>query len=199
MQRASSFLFVMILLMKRLFTFISLLATTLLQSASLPMTATFSGLTYRDVRITEGYATAMPSFGLVNMLVIPIQFSDATCEQIPEGCAQTLVNIDRAFFGSEDELPWHSVASFYHASSYGQLTIQGMVTDWYTPTVTAVELSNNRGLLSSQVIQPAIINFKEAVLMALLGLLRLEKIPNSMPDVSGAKKATINGGVYYSK
>jgi hypothetical protein len=35
--------------------------------------------------------------------------------------------------------------------------------------------------------------------MALLGLLRLEKIPNSMPDVSGAKKATINGGVYYSK
>ncbi len=47
--------------------------------------------------------------------------------------------------------------------------------------------------------EKAIIDFKEAVLMALLGLLRLEKIPNSMPDVSGAKKATINGGVYYSK
>ena len=47
--------------------------------------------------------------------------------------------------------------------------------------------------------EKAIIDFKEAVLMALLGLLRFEKIPNSMPDVSGAKKATINGGVYYSK
>ena len=161
MQRASSFLFVMILLMKRLFTFSSLLATTLLQSASLPMTATFSGLTYRDVRITEGYATAMPSVGLVNMLVIPIQFSDATCEQILEGCEQTLVNIDHAFFGSSDDLPWQSVASYYHASSYGNLTIQGLVTDWFTPSVTAVELSNNRSLLGSQVIQPAMINFKE--------------------------------------
>jgi M6 family metalloprotease-like protein len=147
--------------MKRLFTLMALFATTLLQSASLPMTGTFSGLTYRDVRIKEGYATAMPSQGFVNMLVIPIQFSDATCEQILEGCEQTLVNIDHAFFGSTDEVPWHSVASYYHASSYGNLTIQGLVTDWFTPDVTAVELSNNRNLLGNQVIQPAITHFKE--------------------------------------
>ena len=147
--------------MKRLLTLTCLLGFQILQSSSFSMTATISGLTYRDVRIKEGYATAMPSQGLVNMLVIPIQFTDATCEVILEGCQQTKDNIDTAFFGTSPELPWHSVASYYHASSYGQLTIEGLVMDWFTPTITAVELSNNRGLLGRQVIQPAISQFKE--------------------------------------
>ena len=146
--------------MRRLFTLALLIGFQLLQSSSFPLTETFSGVAYREVRIKEGYATAMPSKGLVNMLVIPIQFSDATCEVILEGCQQTKDNIDTAFFGESPELPWHSVASYYHASSYGQLTIEGMVTDWFTPTITAVELSNNRGLLGGQVIQPALDNFK---------------------------------------
>ena len=147
--------------MKRLLTLTCLLGFQLLQSSSFPITATLSGLSYRDVRIQEGYATAMPSTGLVNMLVIPIQFTDATCEVILEGCQQTKTNIDSAFFAPASNLPWHSVASFYQASSYGQLTIEGMVTDWFTPSITAVELSNNRGLLGGQVIQPAIAHFKE--------------------------------------
>ena len=147
--------------MKRLLAFTSLIGFQLLQSSSFPMTSTFSGLTYRDVRVQEGYATTMPSQGLVNMLVIPVQFNDATCQVILEGCQQTKANIDQAFFGASTALPWHSVASYYQASSYGQLTIQGMVTDWFTPTITAVELSNNRGLLGSRVIQPAIANFKQ--------------------------------------
>jgi M6 family metalloprotease-like protein len=148
-------------MMKRLLTLTCLLGFQLLQSSSLPITATLSGLDYRDVRMKEGYATAMPSEGLVNMLVIPIQFTDATCEVIPEGCQQTKANIDTAFFGTSSELPWHSVASYYYTSSYGKLTIEGMVMDWFTPTITAVELSNNRGLLGGQVIQPAISQFKE--------------------------------------
>jgi anhydro-N-acetylmuramic acid kinase len=45
----------------------------------------------------------------------------------------------------------------------------------------------------------SIINFKEAMLIALLGLLRIEAVPNSMPAVTGAKKASINGGVYFAK
>jgi M6 family metalloprotease-like protein len=147
--------------MKRLITLTLLIGFQLLQSSSFSITSTLSGVTYRDVRINEGYATAMPSAGLVNMLVIPIQFSDATCAEILEGCQQTKDNIDTAFFGSPSELPWHSVASYYHTSSYGQLTIEGMVTDWFTPTITAVELSNNRGLLGGDIIQPALTYFKE--------------------------------------
>jgi anhydro-N-acetylmuramic acid kinase len=41
-----------------------------------------------------------------------------------------------------------------------------------------------------------IIEYKEALLMSLLGLLRLENIPNVIPSVSGAKKASINGAIY---
>ena len=41
-----------------------------------------------------------------------------------------------------------------------------------------------------------IIEFKESLLMALLGLLRLEQVPNAWPELTGAKHATINGGIY---
>jgi anhydro-N-acetylmuramic acid kinase len=43
-----------------------------------------------------------------------------------------------------------------------------------------------------------IIQFKEALLMGRLGLLRLENVPNSLPSVTGAKAATVNGGIYVS-
>jgi anhydro-N-acetylmuramic acid kinase len=68
-------------------------------------------------------------------------------------------------------------------------------------TFLVEELSAKLASRNVELIVPekAIVDFKEAVLMALLGLLRLEKIPNSMPDVSGAIKASVNGGVYYSK
>jgi len=41
-----------------------------------------------------------------------------------------------------------------------------------------------------------IINFKEALLMGLLGLFRIEKIPNSIATSTGAKKDNINGCIY---
>jgi anhydro-N-acetylmuramic acid kinase len=47
-----------------------------------------------------------------------------------------------------------------------------------------------------QIPKKEIIDFKEAMLVALLGLLRLEAVPNSIPGVTGAKKSTVNGGVY---
>ena len=42
----------------------------------------------------------------------------------------------------------------------------------------------------------SIINFKEAVLMALLGVMRMEKVPNSLQTITGAQKDTINGAIY---
>jgi len=43
-----------------------------------------------------------------------------------------------------------------------------------------------------------IIDFKEAILMALLGVLRMEGIPNSMSSVTGAKRNSIGGAIYNS-
>ncbi len=141
------------------------LLTTMLLGLLQPqanLSSAFSGPTYRQLRQLEGYRTAMPATGQVKMLVIPIQFTDASCDLILEGCQTTLTNIHQAFFGLSETMRWHSVASYYHQSSYGRLTITGEVTDWFTPSITAVALSNDRSLLSSQVINPAIESFSQA-------------------------------------
>lgn len=41
-----------------------------------------------------------------------------------------------------------------------------------------------------------VIQYKEALLMALLGVLRLEQRPNSLASVTGAQRDNINGGVF---
>ena len=41
-----------------------------------------------------------------------------------------------------------------------------------------------------------IIGFKEAMLMALLGMMRMEGVPNCMASVTGADKDAIGGAVY---
>lgn len=41
-----------------------------------------------------------------------------------------------------------------------------------------------------------VIHFKEAALMALLGLLRLEGVPGILPSVTGARKSSIAGALY---
>lgn len=41
-----------------------------------------------------------------------------------------------------------------------------------------------------------LIEFKEAALMALLGVLRMEGVPNSLQSTTGAKRDTVNGAVY---
>jgi M6 family metalloprotease-like protein len=145
--------------------FLLFILTTLTTLVSQPLAQAsdgFSGPTYRQLRQLEGYRTVMPAQGNVNMLVIPISFSDASCETIPLGCEQTRDDLNQAFFGDPTTMRWHSVASYYHASSYGQLSIQGMVADWYTPNLTAVGLSNNRALLTGQVINPALEAFATA-------------------------------------
>jgi M6 family metalloprotease-like protein len=126
------------------------------QSSFVYQQADISALTYQEVRDLQGYKTAMPAFGNVPMLVIPVSFSDYGCDLLVLGCEDTKADIYTAFFGDEDELRWHSVSSYYRSSSYNQLHIQGTVTDWYTPSISAIELSNNSGLLQSRVILPAL-------------------------------------------
>ena len=76
----------------------------MLSVPSTMQTTILTGPRYRDVRIREGYATVMPTVGDVNMLVIPINFSDANCQLILEGCAQTKLNIETAFFGDPEDM-----------------------------------------------------------------------------------------------
>ena len=70
---------------------------------------------------------AMPSKGNVKVLVIPVDLSDNPAT--PEMRS----NIEKAFFGTEEDTGWESLKSYYEESSYGNLSITGEVTNWYTP------------------------------------------------------------------
>ena len=137
---------------------------TMMLASSLPSstyTPTSFALDYRTIRTYEGYRTSTPSMGEVPVLVIPVSFSDYSCDQLEHGCEGTKEDIHTAFFGQEEDLRWHSVASFYHTSSYGQVTLEGTVSEWYTPSISAVELSNNSGLLNSRLTLPALQWYKD--------------------------------------
>ncbi len=77
----------------------------------------------RDVNGSDGMLS-MPHVGNRKILVVPVQLSNGTVYN-----SEMLTRLDNAFFGEASETSWHSVASFYKASSYGKLNITGEVTN----------------------------------------------------------------------
>lgn len=84
-----------------------------------------------DALILDGVAAnqnltiGMPSTGDVNVLVFPIAFTDRS---YPSNYKTT---IETAFNGTEAETGWHSINSYYKATSYNKLNITGTVMDAY--------------------------------------------------------------------
>ncbi len=83
-----------------------------------------------DVRYETGYVNMEPT-GDQKILVIPVNFTDATCSSLSRGCDTLRNDIQKAFFGESGDTGWESVASFYEKSSYGNLSITGTVTPWF--------------------------------------------------------------------
>jgi M6 family metalloprotease-like protein len=67
-----------------------------------------------------GNLTASKVLGTVRVAVLAAQFSDINS-------SRTVQQLQNDYFGAS-----HSVASYYHEVSYGQLTIVGKVFGWYT-------------------------------------------------------------------
>ncbi|MFA6942273.1 MAG: hypothetical protein WCQ71_00285 [Bacilli bacterium] len=89
----------------------------------------------------------LPSLGNQKILVVPIDFSNSYKNSLP---TDALDRLDKAFFGDSDDTSWQSVASFYHESSYGRLTITGEVTPWVNLSIRSNYLdsiSSSRGYL----------------------------------------------------
>ncbi len=92
-----------------------------------------------DMKSEIGYVN-LPSTGNQKMLVIPVNFTDYGCSNLPRGCSTTLSDIEDTFFGEPSDTGWQSVASYYSASSYGNLTLTGTVTPWFTVDKTRNQL-----------------------------------------------------------
>ena len=75
--------------------------------------------------------SATPATGTANILVIPIWFSDSSqCITITNR-EQVRQDIQKAYFGSNDDTGWRSVKTYYEEESHGKLTITGKVSDWF--------------------------------------------------------------------
>ncbi len=79
--------------------------------------------------------------GNQKVLVIPVAFSDYPCSG--GACTARLADLDDAFFGAATDTSWESVASFYERSSYGQLTLDGIVTPVYNSSMTSATFASN--------------------------------------------------------
>jgi M6 family metalloprotease-like protein len=87
----------------------------------------------------------LPTTGDIKLLVIPVTFTDYRCGSV---CVSRREQIRKTFFGQASETSWHSVKSYYEASSYGALTLTGVVTDWFDSSWSSdefAELTTNEG------------------------------------------------------
>ena len=75
--------------------------------------------------------SATPTSGTANILVIPIWFKDSNNIISISKRQDVKDDIRKAYFGSNEEVGWRSVKTYYEEESHGKLTITGKVSDWY--------------------------------------------------------------------
>ena len=80
-----------------------------------------------------------PSTGNIYALVIPVNFIDSD----KSNNERQKIIINNALFGSRKSTSYESLSSFYDYSSYGQLSFDGMVTDFYEYPYKAADLNKS--------------------------------------------------------
>lgn len=77
------------------------------------------------------------------ILVVPVDFTDYRADDKLEGGAVgARETIAKAFFGESEDTGWESLKTYYEKTSYGALTFEGAVTDWYHADYSTAEFAN---------------------------------------------------------
>lgn len=92
----------------------------------------------------------MTSKGEAKLLVIPITFKNSGSSL--NTLEERKINIQNTFFGNKEMNQYYSVAEYYERSSYGELSIKGDVTNWYT---YEGDVNENSGQTTSKTIVEA--------------------------------------------
>ena len=74
---------------------------------------------------------SIPSLGHPKMIVIPVWMTDSSNYIPTTKKAAIRQDIQTAYFGTNAETGWRSVKTYYEEESFGKLTLDGIVTDWY--------------------------------------------------------------------
>ena len=100
-----------------------------------------SKYTFLNFPLFEKTSNAIPNQGEPNLLVIPIYFTDSG-QYIPSDKKEVVKNdIEKAFFGTKEELGCDSVGSYYTTLSSGKCTLKGKVADWIDVDQASLEYS----------------------------------------------------------
>lgn len=85
----------------------------------------------KDVSGQYFYLGGCPTAGNINVLVIPVEFSDVTASSK----GYTIDKIKQAFNGTGTQTDYISVRDYYYQSSYGKLDVEFTVLDsWFRPS-----------------------------------------------------------------
>ena len=105
-----------------------------------PATSVFN---YSDLENSLRQNYSFPTIGNLDVLVIPVEFSDFPFRSSPYG-ADTIDALDRAFNGdgAKDTGYWESVASFNKKSSLGQLNFNFEIAPIFKTTMTTTQALN---------------------------------------------------------
>lgn len=77
----------------------------------------------QEYGVRKNLSYGLPSTGNPRVLVIPVEFTDYKAPLDMKS------NLEKAFFGKEEDTGWESLKSYYSESSYGKLNICGTVLD----------------------------------------------------------------------
>lgn len=90
--------------------------------------------TYKDYGINNIYPLDYcPTIGKINLLIIPIWFTDSSTFISESKKENVREDIRTAYLGTNEETGWRSVKTFYEEESKGKIEIDGVVADWYEP------------------------------------------------------------------
>lgn len=100
--------------------------------------------TYSDV-CSNYYRTsnAIPNQGEPSLLVIPVYFSDSD-QFIPTNKKDEVKqDLEKAFFGTDEDSGYHSVSSYYSTLSQNKCNLKGTVADWIDVEYSSLDYSIN--------------------------------------------------------
>lgn len=79
------------------------------------------------------YLDGCPTTGSPAVLVIPVEFSDATAADR----GYTTADLEKIFNGTDGDTSYYSLHDYFYLSSYGQLDPDITVVDWFRPANTS--------------------------------------------------------------
>ena len=100
-----------------------------------PIEPVYAGRTYGDYAANSAYEISVtPSTGTAKLLVIPVWFTNSSSYIAKNSRELVRSDIEKAYFGANEDTGWRSVKSYYEEESHGKLTITGTVSEWYEDT-----------------------------------------------------------------